>query len=199
VLTAEDSAFWQHEGVDFDALRESMEYNFERMEFARGASTITQQLAKNLYLSPSKNPVRKLRELMIARRLEATLSKRRILEIYLNVVEWGDGIFGAEAAARAHFGWPASGLGPEQAALLAGALINARLLDPGHPTARLLRRQRMLLRRMGRVTPPSDTGGAGRAEERPASQPSSPHQPAPAAPETQGTAPSAGPGGPGSD
>ena len=129
---------------------------------ARGVSTITQQLAKNLYLSPSKNPVRKLRELMIARRLEAVLSKRRILELYLNVVEWGDGIFGAEAAARAHFGGPASGLGPEQAALLAGALINARALDPSHPTGRLLRRQRMLLRRMGRVTPPPDTGEAGR-------------------------------------
>ena len=171
VLTAEDSAFWQHEGIDFDALKESMEYNLERMEFARGASTITQQLAKNLYLSPSKNPVRKLRELMIARRLEAVLSKKRILEIYLNVVEWGDGIFGAEAAARAHFGGPASGLGPEQAALLAGALINARLLDPGHPTGRLLRRQRMLLGRMGRVTPPPDTGGAGRADERPAGPP----------------------------
>jgi monofunctional biosynthetic peptidoglycan transglycosylase len=168
VLTAEDSAFWQHEGIDLDALRESMEYNLERMEFARGASTITQQLAKNLYLSPSKNPVRKLRELMIARRLEAVLSKRRILEIYLNVVEWGDGVFGAEAAARAYFGGPASGLGPEQAALLAGALINPRLLDPGHPPARLLRRQRMLLRRMGRVTAPPDTGDAGRAEQRPA-------------------------------
>jgi monofunctional biosynthetic peptidoglycan transglycosylase len=174
------------------------------MEFARGASTITQQLAKNLYLSPSKNPVRKLRELMIARRLEAVLSKTRILEIYLNVVEWGDGVFGAEAAARAHFGGPASGLGPDQAALLAGALINARLLDPGHPTARLLRRQRMLLRRMGQVTPPSDTGGAGRAEERPGSPPgeaqpgpSPPAQPAPAPPEGGGSATPAGPERPG--
>ena len=165
VLTAEDGAFWQHEGIDFDALKESMEYNLERMEFARGASTITQQLAKNLYLSPSKNPARKLRELMISRRLEAVLSKRRILELYLNVVEWGDGIFGAEAAARGHFGVPASSLGPEQAALLAGALINARALDPSHPTGRLLRRQRMLLRRMGRATPPPDTGEAGRREE----------------------------------
>ena len=77
-----------------------MEINRERMEFARGASTITQQLAKNLYLSPSKNPIRKAAELLIARRLEAELSKQRILEIYLNVIEWGDGIYGAEAAAR---------------------------------------------------------------------------------------------------
>jgi monofunctional biosynthetic peptidoglycan transglycosylase len=100
VLVAEDSSFWEHSGIDFQQIKESMEINFERMEFARGASTITQQLAKNLYLTPSKNPVRKLRELLIARRLEAELSKRRILELYLNVIEWGDGVFGAEAAAR---------------------------------------------------------------------------------------------------
>ncbi|HET7219994.1 MAG TPA: biosynthetic peptidoglycan transglycosylase, partial [Vicinamibacterales bacterium] len=84
VLVAEDSAFWQHEGVDFQQLKESMETNIERMEWARGASTITQQLAKNLYLSPSKNPIRKVREMLIARRLEAELTKQRILELYLN-------------------------------------------------------------------------------------------------------------------
>ena len=100
VLVTEDSAFWQHDGVDYEQIKESMEVNLERGEFARGASTITQQLAKNLYLSPSKNPIRKLRELLIARRLEAELSKQRILELYLNVIEWGDGIYGAEAAAR---------------------------------------------------------------------------------------------------
>ena len=96
-------AFWTHEGIDFDELKESMEVNIERMEFARGGSTITQQLAKNLYLSPSKNPIRKLRELLIARRLEAELTKQRILELYLNVIEWGDGIYGADAAARTLF------------------------------------------------------------------------------------------------
>ena len=100
VLVAEDSAFWQHEGIDVEQIRESIETNLEKGTFARGGSTITQQLAKNLYLSPSKNPLRKLRELLIARRLEAELTKRRILEIYLNVIEWGDGIYGAEAAAR---------------------------------------------------------------------------------------------------
>ena len=89
VLVAEDSAFWQHDGIDYQQLKESMETNLERMEFARGASTITQQLAKNLYLSPSKNPLRKVRELLIARRLEAELSKQRILELYLNVIEAG--------------------------------------------------------------------------------------------------------------
>ena len=103
MLVTEDSAFWTHEGIDFEQLKESMEVNIERMEFARGGSTITQQLAKNLYLSPSKNPIRKVRELLIARRLEAELSKQRILELYLNVIEWGDGIYGAEAAARTYF------------------------------------------------------------------------------------------------
>ena len=112
VLVTEDAAFWEHDGVDFEQLKESIEVNLERMEFERGASTITQQLAKNLYLSPSKNPIRKLRELLIARRLEAELSKQRILEIYLNVIEWGDGIYGAEAAARTYFGKSAAELGP---------------------------------------------------------------------------------------
>jgi monofunctional biosynthetic peptidoglycan transglycosylase len=177
VLVAEDSAFWQHEGIDLEQIRESFEYNLERMDFARGASTITQQLAKNLYLSPSRNPVRKVRELMIARRLEAVLSKQRILEIYLNVIEWGDGVFGAEAAARAHFGIGAGALGAEQAALLAAAIINPRVLDPGHPSARLRRRQRMLLRRMGHVTPPPDTGSASPGGE--AAVPASPGPNAP--------------------
>ena len=154
VLVAEDSAFWQHDGVDYDQLKESMEVNLERGEFVRGASTITQQLAKNLYLSPAKNPIRKLRELLIARRLEAELSKQRILELYLNVIEWGDGIYGAEAASRTYFGKPAADLGPQEAALLAGAIVNPRVLTPGHPTARLRRRQQMIMQRMGAVTPP---------------------------------------------
>ncbi len=154
VLVAEDSAFWTHEGVDYEQLKESMEVNWERGEFARGASTITQQLAKNLYLSPSKNPVRKLRELLIARRLEAALSKQRILELYLNLIEWGDGIWGAEAAARRYFHKAAADLSPSEAALLAGAISNPHVLDPAHPSARLRRRQQMVMRRMGAVTPP---------------------------------------------
>jgi monofunctional biosynthetic peptidoglycan transglycosylase len=100
VLVAEDDAFFQHEGVDLAQLQESLEIDWAKGKFTRGASTITQQLAKNLYLSPSKNPLRKLRELIIARRLEAELKKARILEIYLNVIEWGDGIYGAEATGR---------------------------------------------------------------------------------------------------
>jgi monofunctional biosynthetic peptidoglycan transglycosylase len=115
---------------------------------------LTQQLAKNLYLSPSRDPLRKLRELIIARRLEAELPKARIFEIYLNVIEWGDGIWGADAAARTYFRVPASALSAPQAALLAGAIINPRVLNPARPNARLLRRQRMLLTRMRAVTPP---------------------------------------------
>jgi monofunctional biosynthetic peptidoglycan transglycosylase len=154
VLVAEDDAFFQHEGVDFEQLQESLEADWARGRFSRGASTITQQLAKNLYLSPSKHPLRKLRELIIARRLEAELRKARILELYLNVIEWGDGVYGAEAAAQTYFHRPAATLSPVQSALLAGAIVNPRLLNPAHPTARLLRRQQLILRRMGAVSPP---------------------------------------------
>ena len=157
VLVTEDSAFWQHEGIDLEQIKESFERNLQTGAIARGGSTITQQLAKNLYLSPSKNPLRKLRELLIARRLEVELSKRRILEIYLNVIEWGDGIYGADAASRAYFRVPASALGPEQSALMAGAIRNPRLLDPAHPSKRLAWLQRLILRRMGAVTPPENT------------------------------------------
>ena len=130
--------------------RSRSKLDWARGRFVRGGSTITQQLAKNLYLSPSKNPLRKLRELIIARRLEAELKKARILELYLNVIEWGDGIYGVEAAARTYFqqvARPRSG--PTEAALLAGAIVNPRVLNPAHPTARLLRRQQLILRRMG--------------------------------------------------
>jgi monofunctional biosynthetic peptidoglycan transglycosylase len=154
VLVAEDSGFWQHEGIEFEQMKESIEANIERLEFARGGSTITQQLAKNLYLSPSKNPIRKAREILIARRLEAELTKQRILELYLNVIEWGDDIYGAEAAARTYFGKSAAELGPQESALLAGAIINPHVHSPGRPTARLRRRQQMILRRMGAATPP---------------------------------------------
>lgn len=149
VLIAEDSGFFEHDGIDFEQIRESIEVNLDKFEFSRGASTLTQQLAKNLYLSPSKNPIRKFREILLARALEAALSKRRIFEIYLNVIEWGDGIYGVEAASRRYFGIPASALSAEQAALLAGAIVNPRVLTPGSPTRRLIARQHLILRRMG--------------------------------------------------
>jgi monofunctional biosynthetic peptidoglycan transglycosylase len=161
VLVAEDDAFWQHEGVDFDELGKSLELDWTRGRFVRGGSTITQQLAKNLYLSPSRNPLRKLRELIIARRLEAELPKSRILELYLNVIEWGDGIYGAEAAARTYFRTSADQLDPASSALLAASIVNPRVMNPSHQTTRLLRRRELILRRMGGVTPPSvDASGS---------------------------------------
>lgn len=154
VLVSEDAAFWSHDGIDLDEIKASIEDSLETGEPMRGASTITQQLAKNLYLSPSRNPTRKLTELFITRRLEAELPKRRILELYLNLIEWGDNIWGCDAAARGYFGVSASDLSPSQAAMMAGAIINPRRYSPAHPNARLLRRQAIILRRMGEVTPP---------------------------------------------
>jgi len=149
VLVAEDSAFWDHEGIDAEEIRRSIHDSVAKGQAPRGASTITQQLAKNLYLSPSYDPLRKLKELIIARRLEVALPKARIFEIYLNVIEWGDRVWGAEGAARTYFGVPAASLSRPQSALLAGAIVNPRLLTPARPTRRLLRRQRIILARMG--------------------------------------------------
>ena len=106
---------------------------------------------------------------MITRRLEAELPKARILELYLNVIEWGDGIYGVEAASEHYFGQSASALAPPSSALLAGAIINPRLLNPAHPTPRLLRRQQMILKRMGAVTPPVEV-----ARSKPADPPEMP-------------------------
>jgi monofunctional glycosyltransferase len=152
VIITEDAAFFDHDGIDFSEIKASFEKNWEEGSLLRGGSTITQQLAKNLYLSPSRNPARKLRELLIARRLEAAMGKRRIFELYLNLIEWGDGIFGCEAAAQTYFGKSASDLTMEEAALMAGAIINPREHNPARPTKRLLRRQQIILRRLGSPT-----------------------------------------------
>lgn len=154
VIVTEDAAFFDHDGLDMNEIKASLERNWEEGQFLRGGSTLTQQLAKNLYLSPSRNPMRKVKELLIARRLEAALTKQRIFEIYLNVIEWGDGIFGCEAASRAYFRKSCSALGMEEAALLAGAIINPRVHSPAKPTRRLLRRQQIILKRMGFKEPP---------------------------------------------
>ena len=156
VIVTEDAAFFDHDGIDIEEIKASLEKNWEEGQFLRGGSTITQQLAKNLYLSPARNPVRKVEELFIARRLEAALTKQRIFEIYLNVIEWGDGIFGCEAAARAYFGKPCASLDMSEAALMAGAIINPRVHSPAKPTRRLLRRQQIIMRRMGfKESPPA--------------------------------------------
>jgi monofunctional glycosyltransferase len=172
VLVAEDAGFWGHEGIDLTEIKKALEADWERGVLMRGASTITQQLAKNLYLSPTRNPLRKLSELLITRRLEHELSKTRIFELYLNNIEWGDGIWGAEAAARTYFGIPASAIAPDQAALMAGAIVNPRVLNIAKPNGRLRARQRIIRARMGRITPPPVIARPAPAET-----------PAPAAPE----------------
>lgn len=154
VIVTEDAAFFDHDGIDLNEIRASLEKNWEEGQFLRGGSTITQQLAKNLYLSESRNPIRKLTELLIARRLEAALTKQRIFEIYLNSIEWGDGIFGCEAASRAYFSKSCANLDVPEAALLAGAIINPRVHSPAKPTKRLLRRQQIILKRMQFKPPP---------------------------------------------
>ena len=148
VIVAEDASFYRHRGFDWPGIRDAATRNWDRGELRRGGSTITQQLAKNLYLSPEKNFVRKLHEALITRALEDRLSKRRILELYLNVVEWGHGIYGAEAAARHHFGKAALDLTPAEAALLAGILPSPRRYDPLRVTPYLIKRQEQILRRM---------------------------------------------------
>jgi monofunctional biosynthetic peptidoglycan transglycosylase len=150
VLVAEDDTFYEHGGVDVKALQEAIRKDWARKKATRGGSTITQQLAKNLYLSPSRNPLRKLKEYFLARSLENHLSKKRILELYLNVVEMGERVYGAEAASHFYFHTSAAALSPSQAALLAGCLPNPRLMNPGMPNKRLRFRQRMVLSRMRR-------------------------------------------------
>lgn len=130
VLIAEDDKFWVHEGFDFEAIQKAVETDLKRKKFKFGGSTISQQLAKNLYLTPSKSPVRKLREAILTWRIERNLSKKRILELYLNVAEWGKGIFGIEAASWYYYGKPASALDPDEAARLASVLPNPRKYNP---------------------------------------------------------------------
>jgi len=148
VLIGEDDAFYQHEGYDLEQIKESFIRNWEKKSWVRGGSTITQQLAKNLFLSTSKNPLRKLKEFLIARRLEEELSKRRIFEIYLNVIEWGNGIYGAEAASQAYFGKSARDLNVKEAALLAAMIPNPRRMNPLRQTKRLHNRLDLILSRM---------------------------------------------------
>ena len=126
ILVSEDASFFSHKGVDVVELKEALKTDWESGSFKRGGSTITMQLAKNLYLSPSKNPLRKIKEIVIAWQLEHALSKRRIFEIYLNVIEWGRGIYGAEAAARHYFGKSSANLGILESATLAALVPSPR-------------------------------------------------------------------------
>jgi monofunctional biosynthetic peptidoglycan transglycosylase len=148
VVVAEDGTFFEHGGIDWFEVQESIEKNIEEGRAARGASTITQQLAKNLYLSTSKDPVRKLKEVIITLLLERTLSKRRILEIYMNIIEWGRGIFGIEAAARTFFGKSAAALTLEEGARLAAVIPSPLRHRPDADTRYVLRRKGIVLARM---------------------------------------------------
>ncbi|MBZ2207742.1 monofunctional biosynthetic peptidoglycan transglycosylase [Massilia soli] len=148
VIASEDANFIEHDGVDWTALQKAYEKNTRRHKVVGGGSTITQQLAKNLFLSGSRSYVRKAQEMVIAFMLETVMSKQRILEIYLNVVEFGRGVFGAEAAARHYFKTSAAGLGTAQAAKLAVMLPNPRYYDRHRDTRYLGRRTSTILIRM---------------------------------------------------
>lgn len=130
VIISEDDKFYEHDGFDFDAMKEAVEKDIKAGRFKAGGSTISQQLAKNLFLTPTKSPLRKVKEALITWRIEHSLSKRRIIELYLNIVEWGDGTFGAEAAAQRYFGKSAADLTPMEACRLAVVLPSPRKLNP---------------------------------------------------------------------
>lgn len=148
IVAAEDSNFSAHDGIDWTALQKAYEKNQKRGRVVAGGSTITQQLAKNLFLSGDRSYVRKAQEVVITYMLEATMSKERIFEIYLNTVEWGVGVFGAEAAARHHFGVSANQLSSYQAARLAVMLPRPRFYDRNRGSSYLSRRTDLILRRM---------------------------------------------------
>lgn len=163
VVVSEDAKFWRHNGFDFAEMKNAALENLERKRFKFGASTISQQLVKNVYLQPSKNLFRKGAEAILTWRLERTLSKKRILEIYLNVVEWGDGIFGIEQAARQYFGKAASQLSADEAARLAVVLPSPLRYDPKGTGGYIQRRSEIVLSRMFPQRAQRDTATAGTA------------------------------------
>ena len=148
IVASEDAKFVDHEGFDWDGIQKAMEKNQKRGRTVAGGSTISQQLAKNLFLTPTKSYFRKAEEAIITLMLETLWSKRRILEVYLNVIEWGNGVFGAEAAARHYHGISAAQLGPEQAARLAGMVPNPRFYDRNRNAPGLGRKTAIILGRM---------------------------------------------------
>jgi monofunctional biosynthetic peptidoglycan transglycosylase len=148
VVVAEDSRFVDHEGFDWDAIEKAREKNRKKGKVVAGGSTISQQLAKNLFLSGERTPWRKGQEALITVMIEHLMHKRRILEIYLNVVEWGEGVFGAEAAARHYFGTTAAAVGPEGSARLAAILPNPRFYDRNRHTPFIARKTQTILARM---------------------------------------------------
>ncbi|KAF0102971.1 MAG: peptidoglycan transglycosylase [bacterium] len=153
-VAAEDSRFLEHEGFDWEGIEKAVEKNLKKGRIVAGGSTISQQLAKNLFLSPSRNPLRKVQEAVITVMIESLWSKRRILEVYLNVIEWGNGIYGAEAASRRYFKSSAAGLGPDQAAHLAAMIPNPRFYERNQGARGLLKRKAIIAARMRQVAVP---------------------------------------------
>lgn len=154
IIAAEDANFSEHDGIDWTALEKAYQKNNKKGRIVFGGSTITQQLAKNLFLSGQRSYIRKAEEFLITLMLEAVMDKERIFEIYLNVVEWGNGVFGAEAAARHYYGISASSLSAGQAARLAVMLPNPRYYDAHRGSAYLQRRTELIMRRMRASTLP---------------------------------------------
>jgi monofunctional biosynthetic peptidoglycan transglycosylase len=148
IIVGEDGTFYAHHGVDWHEVWESVRTNFEQGGFARGASTITQQLAKNLYLSSAKTPMRKFREMLMAFWMEAQLDKQRILELYLNIIEWGPGIFGIEAAAQQYFHKTTKHLSPEEGVRLAAVIPRPLQYRPNENSQYVLKKKAILLKRL---------------------------------------------------
>ena len=154
LIASEDAKFLDHDGFDWEAMQKAYEKNVKKGKVVAGGSTISQQLAKNLFLSGRRTPWRKIEEALITLMLENVMSKRRIFEIYLNVIEWGNGVFGAQAAARYYYGVSAANLAPEQAARLAAMVPKPRFYDRVRETPLLEKRTAIILDRMGQVSVP---------------------------------------------
>ena len=154
LVASEDAKFLAHEGFDWEGIQTAWEKNLKKGRIVAGGSTISQQLAKNLFLSSKRTPWRKLEEALITVMLEAVMDKRRIFEIYLNVIEWGDGVFGAEAAARHYFKTGAARLSPAQAARLAAMVPNPRYYDSHRNDSRMLRKAAIIQRRLAYADTP---------------------------------------------
>jgi monofunctional biosynthetic peptidoglycan transglycosylase len=149
IVAAEDDKFLDHDGFDWEGIQKAYEKNLKKGKIVAGGSTISQQLAKNLFLSSKRSPWRKAEEAMITVMLEMVMDKRRILEIYLNVIEWGNGVFGAEAAARHYYGVSAAALSEEQASRLASMVPNPRFYDRNRSAPKMLARAERIRSRMG--------------------------------------------------
>ena len=187
VTITEDDKFWTHKGFDIDAMQKAFEKDMKAGRWKAGGSTISQQLVKNLYLTPEKSFLRKFKEAIITWRMERAVPKRRILEIYLNVVEWGEGVFGAEAAAQRHFGKPAAALNPMEAATLAVVLPSPRRYRTDGSSRYVERRTRIvyeIMVRRGIVVEEfedvmgKEAGNNGMLPESPQKEPESPGAPA---------------------